>query len=79
MLLWIYNLQQVSQHWFGENERTLSTTLMSLSNTVGGIISLGLTPLMVPTPDYIPLMNIVWFIPAALGSILCICKVNYSK
>jgi hypothetical protein len=48
-----------------------------MSSAVGEIIALGLTPLMVPTPDYIALMNIVWFIPAALGFVLCIYKVNY--
>ena len=48
---------------------------MSMSSAVGEIIALGLTPLMVPTPDYIALMNIVWFIPAALGFVLCIYKV----
>ena len=50
---------------------------MSMSSAVGEIIALGLTPLMVPTPDYIALMNIVWFIPAALGFVLCIYKVTY--
>ena len=48
---------------------------MSMSSALGEIIALGLTPLMVPTPDYIALMNIVWFIPAALGFVLCIYKV----
>ena len=47
-----------------------------MSSALGEIIALGLTPLMVPTPDYIALMNIVWFIPAALGFVLCIYKVN---
>ena len=69
------NYFKVSQHWFGENERILATTLMSMSSAVGEIIALALTPLMVPTPDYIALMNIVWFIPAALGFVLCIYKV----
>ena len=49
---------------------------MSMSSALGEIIALGLTPLMVPTPDYIALMNIVWFIPAALGFVLCMYKVN---
>ena len=48
-----------------------------MSSALGEIIALGLTPLMVPSPDYIALMNIVWFIPAALGFVLCIYKVKY--
>ena len=53
--------------------------MMSMSGAAAQITSFGLTPLMVPSPDYITLMNIVWFIPAALGSLLCMCKVNILK
>ena len=73
-ILLLNNLQQISQHWFRESERSVATTLMLMSTAAGGIAAFGITPLMVPTPDYIPIMNIVWFIPAALGLILCIYK-----
>ena len=46
---------------------------------LGQIISLVSTPFLVPTPDYIPVMNIVWFIPAAIAMLICIWKVNVLK
>ena len=70
-------IKKVSQHWFGEKERVLATILMTLCPAVGQITALVSTPFLVPTPDYIPVMNIVWFLPSAVALFICIWKVNY--
>ena len=70
---------QASQHWFGENERALSTALMTLSQILGQAIGIGLTPFMIPKYENITRLNIVWFIPVLLGFIICLSKVIYSK
>ena len=67
--------KKVSQHWFREKERLWATTIMLLANNIGGIIGLGLTPIIVPTAQKVPLMNILWFIPSAIGVVLTIFKV----
>ena len=66
---------KISQHWFGKNERPLATVLMTMFPHVGMILGEVSTPFLVPTPDYIPVMNIVWFIPAAAALLLCMCTV----
>ena len=71
-------LFQISQHWFGENERALSTALMTMSQTLGQAIGIGLTPFMIPNYENITRLNIIWFIPALLGFIICLAKVMYS-
>ena len=68
---------QVSQHWFGEKERVLSTALMMMSPTFGQVIGIGLTPFLVPNYENITRLNVMWFIPALLGFILCLLKVMY--
>ena len=57
-------LFQISQHWFGENERALSTALMTMSQTLGQAIGIGLTPFMIPNYENITRLNIIWFVPA---------------
>ena len=68
---------KISQHWFGKNERALATIVMAICPHVGILLGELSTPFLVPTPEYIPVMNIVWFIPAALALFLCICKVTF--
>ena len=67
---------KVSQHWFGDDQRTLATILIGMSNPLGIVLGQGLTPLMVRKPENVALMNIVWFIPAAFGAILTMFKVS---
>lgn len=57
-------------------QRTLATALVGMSNPMGIVLGQGLTPLLVNSKDDVPLMNIVWFIPAGLGSILTMWKVK---
>ena len=45
---------------------------------MGIVLGSGLTPLLVHSKDDVPIMNIVWFIPAGLGSILTMWKVSTS-
>ena len=70
---------KVSQHWFGQNyQRTLATTIMSMSPALGLIFGHGITPLFVIKPEDTSLLNICWFIPATLGSVIALCKVHKS-
>jgi hypothetical protein len=64
------------QLWFGDDQRTLATILIGMSNPMGIVLGSGLTPLLVHSKDDVPIMNIVWFIPAGLGSILTMWKVR---
>ena len=48
----------------------VATTVLGLSNPLGLVLGQALTPILVPTSGDIPLMNIVWFVPAFIGSIL---------
>jgi len=43
---------------------------------MGIVLGQGLTPLLVTSKEDVPLMNIVWFIPAGFGSILTMWKVQ---
>ena len=67
---------QISQHWFGENERTMSTTIMAVSGNLGQLVGLGLTPFMVSNHEYITRMNVTWFIVATFGFIICLSQVR---
>ena len=69
---------QVSQNWFNEHQRLVATTVLGLSNPLGLVLGQAITPMLVPNPGRIPLMNIVWFVPALLGSILTFFSVNRS-
>ena len=70
---------KVSQHWFGPNyERTLATTIMAMAPALGLIFGHGITPLFVTEPEHVYLLNICWFIPATLGSLIAICKIHKS-
>ena len=67
---------QVSQNWFNERQRIIATTVLGLSNPIGLVLGQGVTPILVSTPEDIPIMNIVWFMPALIGSILTFFSVN---
>ena len=67
---------KISQHWFGNNfQRTLATTGLTLSAATGLILGHSVTPLFVTEPEDVPLMNLVWFLPAFFGSVMALTKV----
>ena len=68
---------KISQHWFSDEQRTLATILLGMSNPIGIVLGQFFTPLFVREPSDVPMMNIIWFIPAGLGSILTIWKVRF--
>ena len=59
-------------------QRTLATTGLTLSAATGLILGHSVTPLFVVEADDIPLMNLVWFIPAFMGSVLALLKIRRS-
>ena len=67
---------KISQHWFNEQQRTLATILLSLSGVIGYSMGQIITPLIVEEESQVPIMNIIWFIPAGIGSILTLWKVH---
>lgn len=69
---------KISQHWFSDSQRTIATTVLGMSYPIGIVLGQGLTPHFIKTPADIPLMNIVFFIPAAFGVLLGIFKVKSS-
>ena len=68
---------KISQHWFADEQRTFATALLGLSGSTGCIFGLFLTPQFVHRPSDITIMNSVWFVPAALGSLLTMWKVAF--
>jgi len=67
---------KISQHWFSDEQRALATILLGMSNPIGIVMGQLFTPLLVQDEADVPLMNIIWFIPAGLGSIMTIWKVQ---
>jgi len=68
---------KISQHWFADEQRTIATTLLGMAGSVGCILGQGVTPLLVyDDPGRIWIMNTVWFVPAAVGSLLTMWKVH---
>ncbi|CAB4057693.1 MSFD7 [Lepeophtheirus salmonis] len=58
---------KISQHWFGDNERTIATILLGMSNPLGIVLGQGLTPQIAPSPEKIPRMNIYGLFLQRLG------------
>ena len=67
---------KISQHWFNEKQRAVATILIGMANPLGIVLGQGVTPWLVRKPEDVPIMNIVWFIPAGLGAILTLWKVR---
>lgn len=61
---------KISQHWFSGGQSTLATTLLGMSKPIGIFMGQMFTPLMVQDESQIPIMNIVWFGPAFISTIL---------
>ena len=66
---------KISQHWFADEQRIFATTVLGLSGPIGCILGLFLTPQFVNKPSDITIMNSVWFVLAAIGSLLTMWKV----
>ena len=66
---------KISQHWFNDEQRALATILLGMSNPIGIVMGQFCTPFIVRHKDDVPLMNIIWFIPAGIGALLTIWKV----
>ena len=54
----------------------LATSMLSLSGALGQISSFFLTPWLVDSPEKVPYMNIMWFVPATIGWMLTVWKFN---
>ena len=67
---------KISQNWFNDSEKTLATILLGMSNPIGIAFGQFFTPMIVKDSKHIYLMNIIWFVPACIGSILTIITVN---
>lgn len=70
---------KVSQHWFGESQRTFATIFLAMSLPLGIVLGQGVTPTFVKEASDVATMNWVWSIPALLTLILCILLVRSSK
>jgi hypothetical protein len=49
-----------------------------MSNPLGLVLGQSLTPILVTSPAQIPLLNLVWFLPALPGFFLTVCGVHSS-
>ena len=68
----------VSQNWFSESERLVATGILSLSMPIGMVLGQGITPTFVKCPDDVPVMNIVWFVPAVICFLCCLVTITSS-
>ena len=60
----------MSQHWFPDRQRTMATTILGMSYPLGIVLGQGVTPTLVQHPHNIPYMNIAFFVPAFLGTLM---------
>ena len=67
---------KVSQHWFPDSQRTMATSILGMSYPLGIVLGQGVTPALVQHPNAIPFMNIAFFIPAIIGTIMGILLVK---
>eukprot|EP00092_Neocalanus_flemingeri_P028874 GFUD01031352.1.p1 GENE.GFUD01031352.1~~GFUD01031352.1.p1 ORF type:complete len:468 (+),score=76.63 GFUD01031352.1:210-1613(+) len=70
---------KVSQNWFPESERLLATGILAMSLPLGIVLGQGCSPLFVKTGEDVPLMNIVWLIPATITMVFCIAFIRTSN
>ena len=61
---------KVSQHWFPDSQRTMATSILGMSYPLGIVLGQGVTPALVQHPHSIPYMNIAFFVPALVGTVL---------
>ena len=68
----------VSQNWFPESERLIATGILSLSMPIGMVLGQGISPTFVKCPEDVPIMNIVWCVPALVCFLSCLVTVTSS-
>ena len=56
----------------------IATAVIGLSQPIGIVLGQGITPLFVRQPSDVPLLNIIWFVPAAVGLILALTTIKTS-
>ena len=69
---------KVSQNWFGESERTIATLILGMSNPLGLVLGQLITPLVISQPSQLPILNLIWFLPALPGFLLTVFGVKSS-
>ena len=69
---------KVSQNWFGESERTMATLILGMSNPLGLVLGQLITPQIITQPSQLPLLNLIWFLPALPGFLLTVFGVKSS-
>ena len=67
---------KISQHWFPDRQRTMATSLLGMSYPLGIVLGQGVTPALVQHPSSIPYMNIAFFVPALIGTVMGILLVK---
>lgn len=70
---------KVSQHWFPVNEVGLATGILAIALPIGIAMGYGGTTIFVTSAGDIPLMNWVWFIPAAVTFVFVLFGMRSSK
>ena len=69
---------KVSQNWFSERERTMTTLVLSLSGPLGLVVGQLLSPHLITRPSQFPLLNTVWVLPALAGLLITLLGVRSS-
>lgn len=70
---------KVSQIWFPEHQRTISTTVLSMSNPLGIVLAQIITPAIVKEAKDVTLNNYVWMGVAAAAQLCTLIFVTRSK
>ncbi|KAK4312128.1 hypothetical protein Pmani_016421 [Petrolisthes manimaculis] len=70
---------KVSQLWFPEDARALSTTILALSNPLGILVTQVISPLLVPESDNLPTLNYVFGGLAVCTQVVTLICITRSK
>ncbi|XP_068236424.1 solute carrier family 49 member A3-like isoform X2 [Palaemon carinicauda] len=70
---------KVSQLWFPDNARAVSTTILSLSNPLGIVVAMVVSPLTVNKKEDFPLLNWIFMGVAVVAEVITIICVTRSK
>ncbi|KAK3875258.1 hypothetical protein Pcinc_019857 [Petrolisthes cinctipes] len=70
---------KVSQLWFPEDARALSTTILALSNPLGILVTQVISPLLVPESDNLPTLNYVFGGLAVFTQVVTLLCITRSK
>lgn len=70
---------KVAGTWFGENERTVATTIGVMSNPLGVLVANIVAPQVVPKPSHIPILNVIVFVPTVVACVIAMFGVTSSE